>query len=204
MTKPLLIGSGNPKKAQELAVLLKGLPWEVKGLRDFSSVEEPVEDGATFEENAILKARYYSKAFDVACVADDSGLVVDALDGAPGIYSARYAGPACNDEENNEKLLDALAAMPWHERGARFVCCAVFIEPGGEPHIEVGTVEGHISMEPFGENGFGYDPLFVPAGYDKTFAELGADTKHGISHRGKAFAGLRQFLEHTYADSETG
>ncbi len=196
MTKTLLIGSNNRKKAAELATLLDGLPWEVRSLGDFPPVAEPVEDANTFEENAVKKARYYSEHYAVACVADDSGLVVDALDGVPGVYSARYAGPECNDEANIEKLLDALATTPWHERTARFVCCAAYIEPGmDEPHVETGTVAGHISVEPFGDNGFGYDPVFVPENHDCTFAEMPPEDKHAISHRGRAFEKLHAYLE---------
>lgn len=195
MAEVLVIGSGNRDKARELAELLKGLPWEVKSLADFAPVAEPEETGATFEENALLKARYYSAALGgVACVADDSGLAVDALGGAPGIYSARYAGEGCTYADNNEKLLDALADFAWHERTARFVCCAAFHHPQGEEHTALGTVEGHISMEAFGENGFGYDPLFVPAGEDRTFGEMSAKEKHALSHRGRAFAQMRAWL----------
>lgn len=195
MPEVLVIGSGNRDKARELAELLKGLPWEVKSLADFPPVPEPEETGESFEANALLKARYYSEALGgVACVADDSGLVVDLLDGAPGIYSARFAGEGCSYEDNNEELLDALEPYVWHERTAHFVCCAAFHHPKGEEHTVLGTVEGHISMEPFGENGFGYDPLFVPNGEDRTFAEMSATEKHRLSHRGRAFEAMRAWL----------
>jgi len=195
LAEVLLIGSGNRDKARELAELLAGLPWEVRCLADYPAVEEPEETGATFEENALLKARYYGEHFGVACVADDSGLVVDALQGAPGIYSARYAGPAATYADNNRKLLEELTGALWHERTARFVCCAAFHRAGEEPHVELGTVEGYIAMEAFGGNGFGYDPLFVPKGHDKTFGEMTPAEKHAISHRGRAFAALRAWLE---------
>lgn len=196
MTETLLIGSGNLKKARELAELLAGLPWEVKSLRDFPAVEEPEETGKTFEENAALKARYYAAHFGVPCIADDSGLVVDALGGAPGVYSARYAGPRATDEDNNAKLLDALEDFLWHERTAHFFCAAAFCRPGSDAvHIETGRVNGHISMEPFGSGGFGYDPLFVPEGFDQTFGEMGSDEKHALSHRGEAFRKMRVYLE---------
>lgn len=192
----LLLGSGNGDKARELAVLLEGLPWEVRSLRDFPPAVEPEETGATFEENALLKARYYSAQFGVACVADDSGLEVDALDGAPGVYSARYAGPGCTYADNNRKLLDALEGVPWHERTARFRCCAALVIPSsGKTHVEMGTVEGHIAISCEGTNGFGYDPLFVPAGEDRTFGEMPPEEKHAISHRGQAFARMRAWLE---------
>jgi XTP/dITP diphosphohydrolase len=195
LAETLLLGSGNAHKVREFRELLAGLPWEVKCLADYPEVPEPVEDGDSFEANAIIKAAYYSEKLGVACVADDSGLVVDALDGAPGIYSSRYAGEECDDEMNNEKLMDELAEALWHERTARFVCCAAFMRPGGEAHIEMGTVEGSISAEPFGENGFGYDPLFVPAGHDRTFAEMNTTEKHNLSHRGEAFKKMRAYLE---------
>ena len=195
MAETLLIGSGNEHKAEELAALLIGLPWDVKGLGSFDPVDEPEETGDTFEANAILKARFYGEHFGVACLADDSGLCVDALDGAPGVYSARYAGPDCTYEDNNEKLLDALETHAWPERTARFVCCAVFLEPGGEPQVFTGTVEGHIAVDTSGEHGFGYDPLFVPKGHDRTFAEMTPEEKRALSHRGHALAQLRAWLE---------
>ncbi len=195
MADVLLIGSGNQDKARELAHLLEGLPWDVKSLPDFPPVSEPEEDGTTFKENAIKKARYYGEHFGVACVADDSGLEVDALEGAPGIFSARYAGAGCTYADNNEKLLGALENYPWHERTARFVCCAALILPGSDPHVVRGTVEGHIAMECFGANGFGYDPLFVPEGHARTFGEMSAEEKHKLSHRGRAFSAIRAYLE---------
>lgn len=191
----LLVGSRNRKKAAELSALLQGLRWEVCGLHNYPSMPEPEETGTTFEENAVLKAHYYSEAFGVACLADDSGLVVDALGGAPGVYSARYAGPEATDSANNAKLLQALEDYLWHERTARFVCHAAFCQPGQPVHLECGTVEGHISMEPFGTGGFGYDPLFVPEGFDRTFGEMDAPEKHGLSHRGQAMGKFRAYLE---------
>jgi len=191
----LLIGSANRSKAKELAELLEGLPWTAQSLADLPETPAPEETGQTFAENAVLKARYYSERFGIACIADDSGLAVDALEGAPGVLSARYAGEYGDDRKNNLRLLEALREVHWHERTARFVCCAAFLSPGGEPHIERGTVEGHIAMEPFGQGGFGYDPLFVPLGHSRTFGEMPAEEKHGLSHRGQALARLRAFLE---------
>ncbi len=195
MGEALLVGSANRKKAAELSLLLQGLPWEVRNLHDYPAVPEPEETGRSFEENAVLKARYYGEAFNVACLADDSGLVVDALGGAPGIYSARYAGPGATDGDNSAKLLAALEEFMWHERTARFVCHAALFRPGHAVHLEEGTVEGHISMEPFGTGGFGYDPLFVPLGHDRTFGEMDPAEKHGFSHRGRALAKIRAYLE---------
>jgi XTP/dITP diphosphohydrolase len=191
----LLIGSGNLKKAQELAALLEGLPWRVLSLRDMPDLPEPEETGASFAENAALKAQYYGDAFQIACIADDSGLSVDCLGGAPGVRSARYAGEHATDEENNAKLLEALSDALWHERGARFVCCAAFYTPGGQVHLETGEIAGHIAVAPYGTLGFGYDPLFVPEGEERTFAQMKQEEKQKISHRGIAFRKMRRFLE---------
>jgi len=195
LTKPLLIGSGNKDKARELTALLRGLPWNVQTLNDYPTVEEPLEDQDSYEENALLKARYYAKKFNVDCIADDSGLNVDYLNGAPGVYSARYAGENCSYADNNKKLLQALQEMPWHERTAHFTCAAAIVFQDGTEHIEIGRIDGYIPIEPFGNNGFGYDPLFVPIGHEKTFAEMTAQEKQNISHRAQAFNKMRTYLE---------
>lgn len=195
MAETLLIGSGNRGKAAELAELLVGLPWDVKGLGDFPEVPEPIEDGETFEANAAKKAVYFASQFGVACLADDSGLVVDALGGAPGVYSARYSGAGATDLTNNAKLLDALRDTPESERSARFVCCAAFVVPGQEPHLEVGTVEGCIAFETLGPRGFGYDPLFIPEGHDRSFGQMDSTEKLALSHRGHALRKMRTYLE---------
>lgn len=194
MGSPLLIGSGNLKKARELQDLLEGTRWEVKSLADFPAVPEPVEDGDTFEANAVKKAQYYAGAFAVSCVADDSGLVVDALDGAPGVHSARYAGPDHLDAANVAKLLDELADVPEARRTARFVCCAAFVSTDGLLHTETGVIEGRIALAPRGSSGFGYDPVFIPEDHDRTFAEMPLADKQAISHRGRAFRKLREYL----------
>lgn len=194
MSRVLLIGSGNRDKTRELEALLAAATWEVKNLRDFPDVDEPEEDADTFEGNALLKARYYGDHFGVACVADDSGIVVDALDGAPGVYSARYAGEGCTYEANNAKLLGELADAS--DRTARFVCCAAFRDVNGEMFTETGVCEGAVALKPCGRNGFGYDPIFIPEGHCESFGELSPDIKHAISHRGKAFRALAQRLAH--------
>jgi XTP/dITP diphosphohydrolase len=191
----LLIGSGNRDKSRELAHLLEGLPWTVQGLGDVEAVEEPEETETTFEGNALLKARYYSAHFGVACLADDSGLAVDALDGAPGVYSARYTGEDCTYDDNNRKLLGALEHVPMAERTARFVCCAAFVEPEGTEKTFRGTVEGRIAEVARGAQGFGYDPLFVPDGETRSFAEMTREEKRSLSHRGKALKAFRSWLE---------
>lgn len=195
MARVLLIGSGNKDKQKELQGLLHGSSWDVKGLQDFEAIDEPEETEDTFEGNALLKARYYGQRFGVACVADDSGIEIDALDGAPGVYSARYAGEDCTYDDNNRKLLDALTDVPNDRRGARFVSCAAFVDTDGTEHVETGTVDGTIAAACAGEHGFGYDPLFIPEGYENTFGELGSDVKAKVSHRGRAFRAMSAYLD---------
>jgi XTP/dITP diphosphohydrolase len=194
VAKTLLIGSGNRDKAAELEGLLHGTAWVVKTLCDFPEVPEPEETETTFEGNALLKARYYGGKFGVACVADDSGIEVEALGGAPGVYSARYAGANCTYDDNNRKLLAALNDVPAAKRRARFVCCAAFVDCDGMEHIELGTVEGFVAPSPRGSNGFGYDPIFVPSGFEQTFGELNPLVKSSVSHRGEAFGKMSAWL----------
>ncbi len=194
MDRVLLIGSNNRDKAQEIHALLGDSPWDVRSLADLTPVPEPEETEATFKGNALLKARYYAERFEVACVADDSGLEVDALDGAPGVYSARYAGENCTYADNNRKLLAALERVPEEGRQARFVCMAAFVDEEGGEHVERGTVEGVIAPECRGEYGFGYDPLFIPDGLDRSFGELTPEAKADVSHRGRAFRKLCDYL----------
>lgn len=194
MARVLLIGSGNRDKRDELTHLLEGSDWDVKSLKDFEAIEEPEETEETFEGNALLKARYYGKHFGVACVADDSGIEVDALDGAPGVYSARYAGEDCTYEDNNRKLLEAIRDVPDEKRTARFVSCAAFVDADGTEHVELGTVEGVLAHELSGENGFGYDPVFIPTGFDRTFGHFSREEKATVSHRGKAFRAMCKYL----------
>ncbi|MCP4644850.1 MAG: RdgB/HAM1 family non-canonical purine NTP pyrophosphatase [bacterium] len=195
MSSPLLIATGNRHKADEIGQLLAHLNYDIKCLSDMPPVDEAVEDGDTFEDNALKKARHYYQAFDVPCLADDSGLVVDALDGDPGVWSSRYAGEDASDADNNAKLLDALREVPESDRTARFACCAVLVEPGGKTHVESGAVEGRIAFECRGSHGFGYDPLFHPDGHEGSFGELGPSIKQAISHRAVAFGKLLTWLE---------
>lgn len=194
MARTLLIGTGNLDKARELEALLSGLPVEVKGLADFRGVAAPEETEDSFEGNALLKAQYYHERFGVWCVADDSGLEVEALDGAPGVYSARYAGEDCSYEDNNLKLLKVLEDAPGEKRRARFVCCAALAGEGIARAVR-GTVEGRIAFECRGSNGFGYDPLFIPQGGEKTFGEMEPEEKQRLSHRANAFTKMRTVLE---------
>lgn len=195
MARTLLIGSNNPGKALELAELLDGLSWNVKSLADYPAVPAPEEHGDTFEANAVIKARYFSTRFGVHCVADDSGLVVDALGGRPGVHSARYAGGHCSHEDNNRKLLAELDGVAEADREARFVCWAALADPSGRIHVENGCVEGRIAFTCRGTHGFGYDPLFIPDGFSETFGEMDPAEKHAVSHRAGALRKLRAYLE---------
>ncbi|HEX6929989.1 MAG TPA: RdgB/HAM1 family non-canonical purine NTP pyrophosphatase [Gammaproteobacteria bacterium] len=201
----LVLATGNRGKLAEMQALLAPLGLQVKTQAEFG-VEPPEETGASFIENAILKARHASRVTGLPALADDSGLEVDALDGAPGIHSARYAnandGSGAGDDANNAKLLNALTGLPAEKRGARFRCAIALLRHAGDPMpvIASGTWEGRILDTPRGSNGFGYDPLFLPAGSDRTSAELDEAEKNGISHRGQA---LRQLLE-LLRDSEAG
>jgi XTP/dITP diphosphohydrolase len=193
VTERLLIGSGNPGKQHEYRELLAGLDLELLTPDDLDPVPpEPEETGKTFAENAAHKARAYAKASGVRTVADDSGLEVDALRGAPGLRSRRFFGADASATERNTKLLALLEGVT--ARGARFVCVTALAWPDGRVELFDGEVRGEIALAPRGEQGFGYDPLFIIAGDGRTMAELAAHDKHRISHRGLAVAKLRAFL----------
>ena len=153
------------------------------------------EDGTTFEENSYKKAYEIMKLCGKITIADDSGLEVDCLDGAPGVYSARFAGIDGDDEANNRKLVDLIKDVPYENRTARFVSVITMVFPDGESIVARGEVEGHIMLEAKGSNGFGYDPLFVPVGYDRTFGEIESEIKNRISHRANALITLREKLD---------
>ncbi len=193
MTERLLIGSGNPGKQREYRELLVGLDLELIVPDDLDPVPaEPEEDGASFAENAAHKARVYAKASGLRTVADDSGLEVDALRGAPGLRSRRFFGDDASAAERNTRLLALLEGVK--ARGARFVCVTALMSPDGRVELFDGEVRGEIALAPRGEHGFGYDPLFIIAGDGRTMAELPAYEKHRISHRGLAVAKLRAVL----------
>jgi XTP/dITP diphosphohydrolase len=198
VTRPrLLLASGNPGKLRELRAILEGLPVELVGLAEAGAGEPPAvaETGATFLDNALLKARAYAAWSGLAAVADDSGLEVDALGGAPGVRSARYAGQGASDRANLDKLLAELDGVPPERRTARFRCAAVLVDPRlGEWDAE-GTWEGRLLAAPRGSGGFGYDPVFVPDGWDRTSAEVDQATKDAASHRGRAFRALRPAIQ---------
>jgi XTP/dITP diphosphohydrolase len=193
----LLLASANPGKLRELRAILRGLPVALVGLADTGAGEPPevAETGATFLDNALEKARAYAAWSGLAAVADDSGLEVDALGGAPGVHSARYAGEGAGDRANLDKLLAELAGVPPERRTARFRCAAVLVDRDlGEWHAE-GTWEGRLLEGPRGTGGFGYDPVFVPDGWDRTSAEVDPATKDAASHRGRAFRTLRPAIQ---------
>jgi len=191
----LLLGSQNPGKLAEMKQLVAGLPYRVVRPADFGIHDAPEETGASFIENAILKARYYAGRSGGLAVADDSGLSVDALNGGPGLFSSRFGGEGATDQERNRLLLERLRGIPPEGRGARFTSAVAVVRDGQVLFQTVETVDGRITEEPRGPNGFGYDPVFFYPPYGKTFGEADAAAKDRVSHRGKAFARLREFLE---------
>lgn len=196
--KTVVIASNNSHKAEEIATALDFPGWEFRTLRELGLESDPAEDADSFEGNARIKAQAARAASGgMAVLADDSGLAVDALDGAPGVYSARYAGEDATDADNNAKLLAALADVPDGQRTGRFVCTLVFIDEDGTEEVAYGTIEGRIGYEERGEHGFGYDPLFLPDVFDdgRTLAEALPEEKNAVSHRGGALRELRAKLE---------
>ncbi len=195
----LVLATRNKGKLRELRELLRG---QVPGLdvdtqvvdADTAGAPDVLENGVTFEENALLKARQSAAATGILAVADDSGLAVDILGGAPGIFSARWAGRHGDDRANCELLLNQLADIDPAHRGAAFHCAAALAVPHGAVHVEMGELRGTLLAEPRGTGGFGYDPLLVPAGFDRTCAELSPEEKNRISHRGLAFRALLPHL----------
>lgn len=190
----ILIASRNRGKIAEYRELLQGLPVKILSLADFPDFPEVPETGTTFRENALIKARSAVAATGVAALSDDSGLEVDYLQGAPGVYSSRYAGPGKDDDANNRKLLSALQGVPMSRRGARFRCVIAIVTPGGREFLSEGVCEGKIAFDPRGSEGFGYDPLFLIPSLGKTFAELGPAVKNRISHRAQALRAARDVL----------
>lgn len=184
--KILLVATANRKKLAELQTLLSNLPVKLKCLADFPNIMEVPEIGKTFEENASLKALGYAKQTWLLTLAEDSGLCCDALEGAPGVYSARFAGAAKSDLENNRKLLKLLEKVPDHCRGAYFHSAIAIAEPDRMVRVVEGRVYGFISREIRGENGFGYDPVFFYQPFGKTFGEVSPELKHRVSHRAQA------------------
>jgi XTP/dITP diphosphohydrolase len=205
----IVVATRNPGKVVEIQEALSSLPVKLRYLEEFPNVSTVDEVGRTYEENAVLKALEYSKQTGLLALGDDSGLEVDVLDGKPGVFSARFAGENASDQQRIEKLLAALAHGD-HKRTARFVCCMALAGCELKEHqvgrdgpqllrVTEGRCEGAIATEAQGANGFGFDPVFVPAGYDATFAELPSTLKRQISHRALALAAMRDFLDHRLA-----
>ena len=194
--KEIVIATNNVGKAREFAKIFEPKGYKVKTLKDFPELDEVEETGTTFEENARLKAETIANALQTIVLADDSGLCVDALEGLPGVYSARFAGEEKNDAANNAKLLSELGGLKGKERAAHFTCCLVLVAPFKESLVVQAECHGEIATLPSGDSGFGYDPLFLVPEYQKTFAELGMDIKNKISHRAKAIELLVEKWEH--------
>ena len=192
MTKKIIFASKNEGKVKEVRHILNGIIAEIISLNDVGFKEEIPETADTFEGNAMIKAKMIYDKFKLPTIADDSGIVALQLGNEPGVYSARYAGENATDEENNIKLLERLNSFPKPHK-AKFVCAAVYYF-GGDFKIAMGEINGQIIKEPRGTNGFGYDPLFLPDGYDKTSAELPPEIKNKISHRYRAFNKLKVYL----------
>ena len=191
----VILASRNEGKLREMRIILSKYGMDVVS-RDDAGIPafEVEETGTTFEENSYLKAKAIMEASGCPTIADDSGLVVDALGGEPGVYSARYAGEGCTDDYNNELLLRRMESVPDGERSARFVSVITMLFPDGRKLVAKGTVEGRIDRCLDGEGGFGYDPLFIPDGYDRSFGVLSSEIKNSISHRAKALSELEMLL----------
>ncbi len=197
MTRVVALASRNPGKLREITAILHSseVAVRVASADEFPGWVAPPEDAPDYAGNALLKARSLAAFAGVAALADDSGIEVDALDGAPGVRSARYAGEDASDEENLQKLVAAIGAVPVRKRTARYRCVAALVVPEGSFETAEATVEGSLITEPRGSGGFGYDPIFVPTGYTVTMAELPPEEKDAISHRGKAFRAIVEAID---------
>jgi XTP/dITP diphosphohydrolase len=196
----ILFATKNQGKAQEVRKILESLPVEILTLAEFPDGPEVMENGETFRDNALKKARELSSHWQGLTLADDSGLEVDALRGEPGVSSARYAGEGATDDENNRKLIEELEGIPHDQRTARFRCVLALVHPEGREWIVEETCKGLVADQPRGKQGFGYDPLFIVPALSRTFAELAPDEKNQISHRAKALSRLRSVLEDILRD----
>lgn len=190
----IVVATRNTRKLEEIKRIAAGWVLSLHSLSDFGGCPEVEEDGVTFEANALKKAVFVARWSGKPVLADDSGLEVDALGGAPGVRSARYAGPDADDRKNIEKLMDAMRLVAMGQRGGRFVCCVALASPDGVARTFLGEVRGRIGTESRGTNGFGYDPIFFPEGHDRTFAEMSDAGKDAISHRAKAVRELGRYL----------
>jgi XTP/dITP diphosphohydrolase len=190
----LVLATRNKDKIAELTRMLDGMPLDIRTLDNFPSIGELVEDADTLEGNALRKAHAVFRTTGLPSLADDSGLEVGYLIGAPGVHSSRYAGPGATYADNCTKLLRSMRGVPARRRGARFRCVLALVGPESVEHLAEGSIEGRIIEEPRGRNGFGYDPLFVPKGYTQTFAEMESSLKNTLSHRAQALTKMREIL----------
>ncbi len=190
----LILATRNVHKIEELSAMLSDLNVEILSFRDFPDLPEVVEDGETLEDNAVKKAMEVSQATGLPALADDTGLEVAALGGAPGVISARYAGEACSYDDNNRKLMSELESVPDEERKAAFRCVVALAVPSGEVATVEGRTDGVILREPRGDMGFGYDPIFLPNGHTLSYAEMSQDEKNTVSHRGRALEKARALI----------
>lgn len=190
----VVVATQNKGKIREIREVLKGLDLRIYALTDFSNIPKIEEDGNSFSENALKKARFYSQHFGKLTLADDSGLEVDCLKGLPGIYSARYAGKGASSRDNNQKLLKEMEGVPFLKRGARFKCVIAIVSPDGREAVTEGTCRGRIGFKGKGKRGFGYDPLFILTKSERTMAELSLKEKDKISHRGKALRKIKKII----------
>jgi XTP/dITP diphosphohydrolase len=205
MARRLVIATTNPHKVEEFRGLLAGLPFELVSLTDVGVAADVEETGATFAENAIIKAVAYAELTGLPALADDSGLEIDAMDGAPGVYSARWAGPDVTYAARNRMLVERLAGLPDEQRGARYRCAIAVAEP---PHgllgVVAGTLEGRIAEAPAGYGGFGYDPIFLVPDKGRTVGQMSAEEKSRISHRARAALAARPLLERLASEDQKG
>ena len=194
----IVLATRNKKKIEEIKRVIGDMPVSILTIDAFPECPEVEEEGVTFQENAVRKATTVAQCTGKPSLADDSGLEVNTLSNAPGVLSSRYAGEGATDAKNIEKLLHEMRSIVDEERNARFVCCLALAFPDGRVEIFSGQVEGRIGREPKGSHGFGYDPLFYPEGHNKTFAEMPADDKDTLSHRGKALRAFQKYLRSGY------
>ncbi len=199
--KRLVVATRNKGKIVEISALLSGLVEQICSAADFVGFPETVEDGATFEENALKKAREAVRFSALPALADDSGLVVDVLDGRPGVYSARYAGVGAGDAANNARLVEEIADIPAEQRQAAFICVLAYVTPDGDERLFSGRVEGKIITKARGDGGFGYDPFFLVDGLEQSMAELTLAEKNSLSHRAQAFRKFREYLAESHKET---
>jgi XTP/dITP diphosphohydrolase len=192
--RKVLLATRNRGKVREIRKLLKGLGIRIQCLHDLPEAPEVEEDGRSFAENALKKARFYAALSGMLTISDDSGVEVEALKGQPGVYSARYAGEGASDQENNQKLLNQMEGIPASRRGAWFRCSMAIVSPEGKEAMAEGSCKGKIGFREAGKRGFGYDPLFIFPQYGKTMAQFTLGEKNKISHRGKALRKLRRII----------